>query len=67
MEYAGVCYELEVGAQRYVDVLQDKDEQFVSGSFYTSKSGVSGKIVHQKDSCPLFGNDEHQENAYKAL
>jgi len=65
MPLFGIMHPLEVGAKRYVDVLNDPT--YKSGVFYASKSGMAGSLVDQGTIFGDFNNKTFQDNANKAI
>ena len=65
MPLFGLMHELEVGAKRYVDGLNDK--AYKSGVFYASKKFMSGSLVDQGTLFEDLNNKAFQDNANKAI
>jgi NAD(P)-dependent dehydrogenase (short-subunit alcohol dehydrogenase family) len=66
MGYFGLIHDLEVGAKRYVDVVND--ESFESGFFYASeKPIVTGPLVDQGTINEDFYNQAFQDHAHAAV
>jgi NAD(P)-dependent dehydrogenase (short-subunit alcohol dehydrogenase family) len=65
MPLFGMMHELEVGAKRYVDGLND--ESYNSGVFYASKKGMSGPLVDQGTLFEDLNNVAFQDNANEAI
>lgn len=66
MPYFGLMHQLEVGAQRYVDVLRDK--AFGSGLFFGSAAPVlTGPLIEQGSIFGDLNNESYQDNAREAL
>ncbi|MGJ8563333.1 MAG: SDR family NAD(P)-dependent oxidoreductase [Alphaproteobacteria bacterium] len=59
----GRAHSVDVGANRYVDVMLNKDD-FTSGVWWGSKNGLTGKLANQVEHWPeIIGNDSAQDNA----
>ena len=66
MRLFGLMQDLELGAKRYVDVLND--ESYKSGVFYGSKaSTVIGPLVDQGTIFADLNNETFQDNANEAI
>ena len=66
MKALGKMHDLETGAKRYVEALND--EAFQSGVFYASKfPGVTGALVDQSAIFADIGNQAFQDNANEAI
>ena len=66
MRLLGFMQELEVGAKRYVDVLND--ETYKSGVFYGSKEPtVTGPMVDQGTIFADLNNETFRDNANQAV
>jgi len=65
MPLFGLMHDLEVGARRYVDGLND--ESFKSGVFYGSKKNITGPLVDQGTIFADLNNETFQDNANKAI
>lgn len=61
----GMMHALEVGAARYVDALVDNN--YKSGVFYASQSGMTGEVSDQSSFLPELNNKTYQDNAYEAI
>ena len=61
----GMVHNLEVGAKRYVDGIND--DMFQTGKFYASKKNVSGPIVDQGTIFSYFYDETSQDNASEAI
>lgn len=67
MEKLGRAHSVDVGAQRYVDVMMKKD-LFGSGIWWGSKKGLTGKLADQTEHWPeIIGSKAVQDNAYDAI
>ncbi|MEL6364493.1 MAG: SDR family NAD(P)-dependent oxidoreductase [Pseudomonadota bacterium] len=67
MEKLGRAHSVDVGAQRYVDVMLNEDD-FGSGIWWGSKKGLTGKLADQKEHWPqIIGNETAQDNADEAI
>jgi NAD(P)-dependent dehydrogenase (short-subunit alcohol dehydrogenase family) len=63
MERLGKAHSVDVGAQRYVDVMLNGDD-FKSGIWWGSKKGLTGEIADQRVHWPeIIGNESAQDNA----
>jgi NAD(P)-dependent dehydrogenase (short-subunit alcohol dehydrogenase family) len=63
MERLGKAHSVDVGAQRYVDVMLNGDD-FKSGIWWGSKKGLTGEIADQRVHWPeIIGNETAQDNA----
>lgn len=63
MERLGKAHSVDVGAQRYVDVMLNGDD-FKSGIWWGSKKGLTGEIADQCVHWPeIIGNESAQDNA----
>tara|TARA_B110000211_G_C14077097_1_gene552659 strand:+ start:554 stop:1477 length:924 start_codon:yes stop_codon:yes gene_type:complete len=66
MPLRGMVHSVEKGAERYVNVLNNKE--YETGNFYASvEDKVTGKLVEQSTIFVNFQNEEYQENASKAI
>ena len=66
MPLFGLMHNVEQGAQRYVDVLNDPS--YKSGVFYGSTATkLTGKLIDQSSLSADFKNPNFQDNAYKAI
>jgi NAD(P)-dependent dehydrogenase (short-subunit alcohol dehydrogenase family) len=66
MKALGRFHDLETGAKRYVDGLNN--ESFRSGAFYASKfPGLTGALEDQSTVLSEIGNQAFQDNANKAI
>ena len=66
MRLFGLMQDLELGAKRYVDVLND--ESYKSGAFYASKASTTiGPMVDQGTIFEDLINETFQDNAYEAI
>lgn len=62
----GLMHELEKGAKRYVDGLND--EKYKTGHFYASKaSSLTGPLVDQAAIFSNLSDEQIQNNAYEAI
>ena len=63
----GLTHDLQVGAKRYVDVVNN--DQFKSGVFYASEDPRSaiGNLADQGQLTNVFYNTQYQDNARSAL
>lgn len=63
MQLIGRAHSVEVGAQRYVNVLLNSD-MFQSGIWWGSKKGLTGELADQTAHWPeIIGNQSVQDNA----
>lgn len=63
MQFLGRAHSVDVGAQRYVDVLLNHDD-FKTGIWWGSKKGLTGEIADQERHWPeIIGSDSAQDNA----
>ncbi len=61
-----MMHKLEVGAKRYLDVLNNPE--FKSGHFYASKKSIiTGPMVDQVTILPDFNDHKKQDNAHAAI
>jgi len=66
MQTIGWAHSVDIGAQRYCDVLLD-DKTYQSGVYYGSKHGLTGEVADQVEHWDLLGNTEVQDNANAAI
>lgn len=63
MQVLGRAHSVDVGAQRYVDVLLNHDD-FKTGIWWGSKKGLTGEIADQERHWPeIIGSESAQDNA----
>lgn len=63
MQLLGRAHSVDVGAERYVDVLLNEDK-FKSGVWWGSKKGLTGELADQREHWPeIIGNESAQDNA----
>ncbi|MGR5414188.1 SDR family NAD(P)-dependent oxidoreductase [Vibrio astriarenae] len=63
MQFIGRAHSVDVGAQRYVDVLLDEDT-FKTGIWWGSKKGLTGELADQRQHWPeIIGSELAQDNA----
>jgi NAD(P)-dependent dehydrogenase (short-subunit alcohol dehydrogenase family) len=63
MERLGKAHSVDVGAQRYVDVMLNGDD-FNSGVWWGSKKGLTGELADQREHWPeIIGSESAQDNA----
>jgi len=63
MQMLGKAHSVDVGAQRYVDVLLN-DRTFKSGVWWGSKKGLTGELADQVEHWPdIIGDETAQDNA----
>lgn len=68
MVYVNRFHPIEVGAQRYLDVLYDDEDKFETGHFYASQtSWPTGPMVDQKRHLGCLYNETYQDNASAAI
>lgn len=66
MPLIGMMHNVEKGARRYVDVLDNRI--YKTGVFYASKkSALTGKLIDQSSISSDLNNQTYQENAYAAV
>ncbi len=63
MQKLGKAHTVDVGAQRYMDVLLN-DREFKTGVWWGSKKGFTGELADQVEHWPeIIGNETAQDNA----
>ena len=66
MQWIGRAHSVDVGAQRYCDVLLDESKH-KSGVWYGSKKGLTGEMADQVEHCAMLGDESAQDAANAAI
>jgi len=67
MQTLGRAHSVDVGAERYVDVMLNTYD-FTSGVWWGSKKGLTGQLADQREHWPeMIGNEVAQDNADTAI